>query len=236
MRHQHLTTCLTLILPIVCGCSSPPMPRRPDGGNRAPVNSSESIEHYQLRQDDATPAQRPTPTQQRIMLLEQQVEALRRQLATQQLRGTSASAPSTPSTALAVIDDVEVDVLPNRMVLRFPQASGQASFAPSPAVSALLHKAAALATRIEVRGRTDAGRADARNRRLAAARAARARQFLLDNGVAPSKLRASFLAAGGFIADNRTDAGRARNRRVEIELIGLEQPPLVIAPSIRSTP
>ncbi|MYN30630.1 OmpA family protein, partial [Duganella levis] len=85
-------------------------------------------------------------------------------------------------------------------------------------------------------GRTDAVRPDPANRRLAAQRAALARQFMLDSGVAPSKIRSSYQAAGDRIADNGTQAGRARNRRIEIALDGLATPPLATAVQDRSTP
>lgn len=73
---------------------------------------------------------------------------------------------------------------------------------------------------INLRGRTDSAVADAPNRRVAAGRATAARAFLVQNGVDPAKIHVSSLAAGDFVANNKSDVGRAKNRRVEIELIG----------------
>lgn len=51
---------------------------------------------------------------------------------------------------------------------------------------------------------------------LAAARANAVTAFLLERGFAPTRLRAVSFAATRPVADNGTDEGRARNRRVEI--------------------
>ncbi|MYM73945.1 OmpA family protein [Duganella sp. FT134W] len=233
MRHLHLPTCLMLLFPLLHGCSSPPGPRTPDGASRTSVNNLEAIERYQYQQRPSPPS---TPTQQRILQLEQQVEALRRQLAALQQPIVGANRSKRPQSALTVVDGVEIEVLPDRTVLRFPQAPGQAGFAPSAGIAALLRNGAAQATRIAVRGRTDAVRPDPANKRLAAQRAALARQYMLDNGAAPSKIRSSYQAAGDRIADNATLAGRARNRRIEIELAGLATPPLATAVKDGSTP
>ncbi|MYN24788.1 hypothetical protein, partial [Duganella levis] len=154
MRHLHPPTCLLALLPLLHGCSSPPGPRTPDGASRTSVNNIEAIERYQSQQRQVLPAPPVTPTQQRILQLEQQVEALRRQLAALQQPVVGANRNTPPQSALTVVDGVEIEVRPDRTVLRFPQALGQAGFAPSAGIAALLRNGAAQATRIAVRGRT----------------------------------------------------------------------------------
>jgi outer membrane protein OmpA-like peptidoglycan-associated protein len=65
-----------------------------------------------------------------------------------------------------------------------------------------------------LRGRTALGEAAA----LAQARAIAVRDLLVAKGVDVRNLRVLSYSPGLYIADNATDAGRARNRRVEIEL------------------
>lgn len=57
------------------------------------------------------------------------------------------------------------------------------------------------------------------NWELSGARAASVVRFMIANGVAPNRLEASGLADQRPIAPNTTEAGRSRNRRVEIALL-----------------
>jgi OOP family OmpA-OmpF porin len=69
---------------------------------------------------------------------------------------------------------------------------------------------------VEVQGHTDSrGSADL-NRKLSQARAETVRDYLIANGVAASRLIAKGYGPGMPAADNTTDAGRAKNRRVEL--------------------
>lgn len=69
---------------------------------------------------------------------------------------------------------------------------------------------------VEVQGHTDSrGSADL-NRKLSQARAETVRDYLIANGVAASRLTARGYGPGMPAADNTTDAGRAKNRRVEL--------------------
>jgi outer membrane protein OmpA-like peptidoglycan-associated protein len=74
------------------------------------------------------------------------------------------------------------------------------------------------AQHIEVRGRTDAQITSNKDEQVALARAISARRFLVQNGVTPSKIGLNFVSGGDFVADNDTEEGRAKNRRVEIEV------------------
>jgi outer membrane protein OmpA-like peptidoglycan-associated protein len=55
--------------------------------------------------------------------------------------------------------------------------------------------------------------------RIALGRALSARNYLIEHGVSPDKITVDSQADGDFIAPNDTKAGRALNRRVEIELL-----------------
>jgi OOP family OmpA-OmpF porin len=76
---------------------------------------------------------------------------------------------------------------------------------------------------LTITGHTDArGDADA-NQRLSEARAVAVGQFLIANGVAPSRISTRGVGEAEPIADNNTAAGRARNRRIEMTLEEMEQ-------------
>jgi outer membrane protein OmpA-like peptidoglycan-associated protein len=53
-------------------------------------------------------------------------------------------------------------------------------------------------------------------------RAVGARAYLISHGVSASKIRTWYRSAGDFVADNSTEAGKAINRRVEIEARGVD--------------
>jgi outer membrane protein OmpA-like peptidoglycan-associated protein len=71
---------------------------------------------------------------------------------------------------------------------------------------------------IEVAGHTDATGSTEYNQALSQQRADAVRDALIEQGVDPARLRAVGYGEGRPIADNETDEGRARNRRVELTL------------------
>ncbi|HEY2177107.1 MAG TPA: OmpA family protein, partial [Caulobacteraceae bacterium] len=72
------------------------------------------------------------------------------------------------------------------------------------------------APHVEVQGHTDAVGGEAYNQALSETRARSVSAWLSAHGIAPARLSARGYGKSRPIADNRTDAGRARNRRVEI--------------------
>ncbi len=73
-------------------------------------------------------------------------------------------------------------------------------------------------TDVRIIGHTDSTGSDAINDPLSRQRAASARDYLVSRGVSASRIVTDGRGAREPIADNTTDAGRARNRRVEIFL------------------
>lgn len=86
-------------------------------------------------------------------------------------------------------------------------------------ITRTLIPAALAADRINVRGRTDSRIAGKKDHQIALGRALAARRFLVDHGVESKKISVFSLPAGDFIATPNTPAGKALNRRVEIELV-----------------
>lgn len=70
-------------------------------------------------------------------------------------------------------------------------------------------------------GHTDSLGSDALNQRLGRQRADSVRRYLLARGLDPAMVRASSAASTAPVADNATAAGRALNRRAEVEFEGV---------------
>lgn len=102
------------------------------------------------------------------------------------------------------------------VMIHFPFNS--ANFRPSAAQEAALLPLLANARRVEIRGRTDGHRPSDGDEQVALKRAQAAMNYVVSKGVPASRVSLNFLSAGDYIADNRSDAGRAINRRVEIEV------------------
>jgi OOP family OmpA-OmpF porin len=69
---------------------------------------------------------------------------------------------------------------------------------------------------IEIRGYTDGlGRAGA-NTQLSRMRAEAVRQYLINQGIDLQRMRATGFGPNNPVGDNRTAAGRAQNRRIEV--------------------
>lgn len=102
------------------------------------------------------------------------------------------------------------------VTVHFPFNS--ANFRPSAAQEAALLPLLAKARRVEIRGRTDGIRPGEGDEQIAMKRAKAAMNYVVSKGVPATAVSLNFLSAGDYIADNRTDAGRATNRRVEIEV------------------
>lgn len=69
---------------------------------------------------------------------------------------------------------------------------------------------------IEVAGHTDSMGSDAYNMKLSRQRAAAVRNFLISRGVAADRLTAKGYGESQPVADNATEEGRFKNRRVEL--------------------
>jgi OOP family OmpA-OmpF porin len=69
-------------------------------------------------------------------------------------------------------------------------------------------------------GHTDAVGTDSYNMKLGARRAESVRAFLISNGIESKRVYTESKGERNPVADNKTAAGRAKNRRVEIEVVG----------------
>lgn len=78
-------------------------------------------------------------------------------------------------------------------------------------------------TNVQIFGFTDDTGGMAVNQRVATGRADAVRTFLLNSGVAASRLTAEGIPMADYVASNATPEGRAQNRRVEIYITANKQ-------------
>jgi outer membrane protein OmpA-like peptidoglycan-associated protein len=223
---------------LAAGCSSIPKPPMPDGSDRQPVNSTAKIEAFQARtaEETANFNERSALSRQ-VDSLKEQVSELKAYLVMMQAAQAS-TAPLTkpPAAQPSKIEAVKsgriepigttggetMEVRAQSVVFRITHPFGKTAFNVSPDTAAKLLLAAKDAKHIDIRGRTDAAHDDAVDRDIAMMRALHARRYLIEHGVDPKKIRWSSLASGGYVADNSTPEGQAKNRRVEIETMDLD--------------
>jgi len=95
----------------------------------------------------------------------------------------------------------------------------KASFQPTPEQAAQLFALLQGNVRhVWVRGRTDGNRPNVADERIALQRAIAAKNWLIEQGVSSLNVSVNYVSAGDYIADNLSEAGRAKNRRVDIEI------------------
>jgi outer membrane protein OmpA-like peptidoglycan-associated protein len=90
----------------------------------------------------------------------------------------------------------------------------------APLLDRLAHALGSCGVNVRIEGHTDLVGRTAFNRSLSEARAGAVRDALIARGVPAERLRAQGLGAKRPVADNRSGAGRARNRRIEFHAEG----------------
>lgn len=159
----------------------------------------------------------PTPEEDAVAVLRMAVTQL------EEIRQSIAAGASSDAEANALnarLDRVEARLLATgATMIRVQFDTRTTEFRPNDEFVRTLIPAAKAAQRINLRGRTDARIAGRDDPRIALGRALAVRQYLVDHGIDDGKIKMFARAAGDFLAPSSTDAGRALNRRVEIELV-----------------
>jgi len=113
----------------------------------------------------------------------------------------------------------QVITLSDQGTVMFASDSAQLTSAAQQQLQALGSKLnGANVVSVKVIGHTDSQGSDAYNQALSERRASSVAEYLISQGLAPSKVTSQGRGESQPIAENDTDAGRAQNRRVELHL------------------
>lgn len=118
-------------------------------------------------------------------------------------------------------DQIEL-VMPGNITFDTDQASIKSSFTGVLESVAMVLKEFDK-TVIQIDGHTDSTGSDSYNQMLSERRASSVRDFLLNQGIAPARTRATGYGERYPVASNDTEAGREQNRRVELTLVPMQQ-------------
>jgi outer membrane protein OmpA-like peptidoglycan-associated protein len=203
---KHALLCLPCLLALVA-CSSPPQPPTVDESRKRPANTSTAVELQVCRSDlqntrilAAESAREAEAQGSAVARLTRQQRELVEHVAA--IRTESAPEPA--------------DVRNTVYTVTFPFAGTRLHLASTDA--ALLASAARYAPLVLLRGRTDGTAETPGESRVARERAEAVRDWLVNAGVEPKRIRLTWQPVGDHAADNHDPHGRALNRRVEIEL------------------
>jgi outer membrane protein OmpA-like peptidoglycan-associated protein len=188
----------TPALVLASSCGSPPKPPTVDPAQKRPANATEALDLQACRSElhntrivvseTTRLAETASATATRLALLQQ----------TPPVKPTPPDMSNVIHTVHFAFGSVEVKV-------------------PEPSASRLVEEARGAAL-IALRGRTDGEVEAPAESRVARQRAAAVRDWLIQAGVDPARIRTTWQPIGDHIASNLSTDGRAMNRRVEIEL------------------
>ena len=184
------------MLLVLGSCGSPPKPPTVDESLKRPANSAIAVELQVCKSDLQNTRIVATESGR---LAEIAAATLERVSVRQQAIVAMASAPQANS-----VFTISFDFGSTRVVV------------PADTAAALIDNARA-APLVLLRGRTDGAIDSTAESRIARERSAAVRDYLVGAGIDPARIRATYQPAGDFAADNSSPAGRAMNRRVEIE-------------------
>ncbi|MFQ6576028.1 OmpA family protein [Pseudomonas sp. UM16] len=130
---------------------------------------------------------------------------------------TGCPLPQYPVTEKAV--EPEVITLNDQGAVMFAYDSADLTSSADSQLQALISKLnASSVVSVKVIGHTDSRGSDAYNQTLSEQRASSVAEYLINQGLSPSKVTSMGRGESEPIADNETEAGRAQNRRVELHL------------------
>lgn len=209
MNRKRMSVVTVAVFAIFVGaCASPPKAPTVNGRGRIPVNEQTMVELQTCRSDlnntqlIASEAATKAAATQSVLTQIAQRCGVPVPAAPAAVPPTGAAMPSSPANTV--------------YVLHFPFGKSTLNLTEDGALS--LANAVRGARLIQIRGRTD-GEADTPSEAYVARERANAvRQYLLAMGVPADRIRSTYQAAGDHVADNSTLAGRAMNRRAEVEV------------------
>ncbi len=192
-----------LLLGLLGSCASPPRLAQVDEALRRPANTAVAVDLQICRSD----------------LLDTRL------VAAQSQRRADAADAALASVAARPVDPGPPARGNSLYSVRFEFGSARVDISAED--GRLLVEAARAAPLVVLRGRTDGDHDSLADSRIARERATAVRDYLVSVGVEPSRIRTTHQPAGDHVADNTGVAGRALNRRVEIEIY--RAPPMALS-------
>ncbi len=112
----------------------------------------------------------------------------------------------------------QVELHRHSIIFRVSERTGRSEFRPSKPLQSHLKQIMSRGPCLHVRGYTDGDKDLWIERETAKQRAYKTRAYLIAQGYDPSHIEITIVPVGQHVADNATKKGRAKNRRVEIEV------------------
>ncbi|MFK0089314.1 OmpA family protein [Pseudomonas sp. NPDC090755] len=132
---------------------------------------------------------------------------------------TGCPLPQYPEKTVEAAASPEVITLDDKGAVMFAFDSAELTEGARGQLQGLMGKLNDASVRsVKVIGHTDSEGADAYNQALSERRAASVAEYLISQGLAPSKVTSQGRGESQPVADNGTEEGRAQNRRVELHL------------------
>jgi outer membrane protein OmpA-like peptidoglycan-associated protein len=196
------------VVALFSACASPPKAPTVNGRSRVPVNEQTMVELQTCRSELSN-------TQ--ILAAEATSKAAASQKVLSQIAqrcGVPAAAapPPSPPTG-AVLPAAPANTV---YVLHFPFGKSTLNLTEESALA--LANAVRGAQLIQIRGRTDGASDTPSEAYVARERANAVQDYLVAMGVPADRIRSTYQASGDHVSDNSTIAGRALNRRAEVEV------------------
>lgn len=129
------------------------------------------------------------------------------------------SPPPPPTDAQLASCDEKMSALLNGSTIEFSSASKAVSTSSKELLDAIAKAAGSCVGTLRIEGHTDSVGRAGYNIVLSRERAQAVRAALIERGVPAARLTAEGFGSRKPIADNHDDAGRARNRRIEIHAV-----------------
>ena len=129
---------------------------------------------------------------------------------------------------IALSEREQVELHRHSVIFRVSQRTGRSEFRPSKQLQSQLKQMMSRGPCLHVRGYTDGDTDRWIEHETAKQRAQKARAYLIAQGYDPDHIEITIVPIGEHVADNATKQGRAKNRRVEIEVT--EQNPASVWP------
>ena len=180
-------------------CSSPPKPPTVDESRRRPANAAVALDLQSCQsqlQNTRIAASESYRAADTAKAMAKRLASQKEPLAARALRAEERS--NTVYSILFAFGDTHV-TLPQGEATRLIEEARTSAW-------------------IVLRGRTDGSAESPAESRVARERSEAVRAYLLQAGVDPTRIRATWQPVGDNAADNASDGGRRLNRRVEIEI------------------